>query len=128
MKLIPIIAFLAISSVFASDIDIVSLSKVQHFSVNDCKIINSAQIAIPSKVSEFRMDTNDYLQITLIGKNSAECYCFKYYPDLSPYLDLKVKKNILYIIEMSGTASNGNWYEKRYKINIKDMVLTKIKK
>lgn len=50
---------------------------------------------------------------------------FNYYPDISPYLDFKVKKNTLYIIEMSGTASSGNWIKQRYNINIKNMSLIK---
>ncbi|MFW2146594.1 hypothetical protein ACK2M2_00420 [Acinetobacter sp. TY1] len=125
MKFIPIIVFFATSTVFASDMDTIHLSKAKNFNVNNCKVINSARIAISSKVSEFKINTDDYLLLELLGRDSIQCYSFNYYPDISPYLDFKVKKNTLYIIEMSGTASSGNWIKQRYNINIKNMSLIK---
>ena len=66
MKFIPIIVFFATSTVFASDMDTIHLSKAKNFNVNNCKVINSARIAISSKVSEFKINTDDYHAVLCI--------------------------------------------------------------
>ena len=95
---------------------------------NECQIIDKLVVSDNfEKFESFSIPNEDYLTIKLSDSRKNACYSFKYFPNISPHLNLSVKNKKLFVNEIAGSTLNGNQVKTTYSINFKQKKLIKLK-
>lgn len=104
----------------------ISLQKLSNSSEcqNIDKLIVSDNV---DKFENFSIPNEDYLTIKLSDSRKNACYSFKYFPNISPHLNLSVKNKKLFVTEIAGSTLNGNWIKTLYSIDLKKKKLITLK-
>lgn len=79
------------------------------------------------KFENFSIPNEDYLTIKLSDSRKNACYYFKYFPNISPHLNLSIKNKKLFVNEIAGSTLSGNQIKTTYSINLKQKKLITLK-
>lgn len=124
-RIISIFTALFVSILDASAGESISLEKADSFKASSCETSTflTAQLLDEKEVEKFKIENNQFITITLVGRNSLKCYSFQYYPETSPFINITLKNNSLSILEMVGSALGGHWLEKNYSVDLNNNIL-----
>ena len=96
----------------------ISLQKLSNS--NECQNINKLIVSDNLEYFEnFSIPNQDYLIIKLSDSMRNACYSFKYFPNISPHLNLSISNRKLVVNELTGSTLNGNQIKTIYSINLK---------
>lgn len=96
----------------------ISLQKLSNS--NECQNLDKLLISDNfKKFEDFSIPNEDYLTIKLSDTKKNNCYSFKYFPSISPHLNLSIKNKKIVISEIVGSTLNGNQIKTSYSINLK---------
>lgn len=91
---------------------------------NECQNLDKLLISDNfKKFEDFSIPNEDYLTIKLSDTKKNTCYSFKYFPSISPHLNLSINNKKIVISEIVGSTLNGNQIKTSYSINLKQKKL-----
>lgn len=95
---------------------------------NECQKIDKLMVSDNFEEFEtFSIPDEDYLTIKLSDNRKKACYSFKYFPNISPHLNLSVNNKKLVVNEITGSTLNGNQIKTTYSINLQQKKLITLK-
>lgn len=110
-----IYALVFISSISYAD-DNIDLIPTDYTKKIECRSFNSLKSVTKFDESkQFSIPDEDYVIVSFFSKNNKKCYSMKYYPDMSPYLQLKLSNKKIIVKEIPSIATGYRFY-KLYEI------------